>query len=366
MPIRDQLESLRKDIRASESGVSIGEFLSMYKEGEIDIHPKYQRFFRWDINQKTRFIESILLGIPVPQIFVHQREDGVWDVVDGVQRLSTIYEFVGILKDELGKTKDPLVLSEPSLLTSLKDMKWLDRYDPDHSFDTTLHLYFKRAKLNVSIIMRESGESVKYELFQRLNTGGSSLSDQEVRNCILVMENQPLFEKLEEIAKFEPFVNTISISEKLQKERYDIELLLRFIVFRDIDTDKVKDVRDVNKYLTEKMIDIANDNTFDIQEEERVFKETFSLIEDRVGSENVFKKYYSQKNKFMGGFILSVYEVVAFGLGYNIKRSSGYIDRDLVCQVLSHPDYLSYSGSGKTVTQRLSKLLSLGRSVFYR
>ena len=83
--------------------MSIGELISMYKEEEIIINPDFQRAFRWSITQQTRLIESILIGVPIPSIFVFQNEDGKWEVVDGVQRLSSIFQFVGVLK---GKDKD--------------------------------------------------------------------------------------------------------------------------------------------------------------------------------------------------------------------------------------------------------------------
>ncbi len=65
---------------------------NLYTDNELDLHPEFQRFFRWKPSQKSRFIESLLIGIPIPSIFVYQREDGVWDVIDGVQRLSTIFD----------------------------------------------------------------------------------------------------------------------------------------------------------------------------------------------------------------------------------------------------------------------------------
>ena len=83
--------------------------MSLYEGNELDIHPEFQRFFRWTAEQKSRLIESILLGIPVPQIFVAQREDGIWDVVDGVQRLSTIFQLAGMLKDEQGERLPPVL-----------------------------------------------------------------------------------------------------------------------------------------------------------------------------------------------------------------------------------------------------------------
>ena len=105
--------SLEKDID-SKKGIStdgypmsIGELISLYKEGELDIHPEFQRFFRWSHLQKTKLVESILLGIPIPSMFVSQRDDGVWDVVDGLQRLSMIFGFVGVLEDVAGNVLPP-------------------------------------------------------------------------------------------------------------------------------------------------------------------------------------------------------------------------------------------------------------------
>ena len=115
MSLIDQIDKKRKEIRTDGYPLSIGEWISMYEGKELDIHPEFQRFYRWSDSQKSSLIESILLGIPLPQIFVSQRKDGVWDVVDGLQRLSTIFQFVGILKDEKDKLVKPL---------KLKSTKW--------------------------------------------------------------------------------------------------------------------------------------------------------------------------------------------------------------------------------------------------
>lgn len=100
--------------------MSIGELINMYKDNELQVQPDFQRFFRWNDNQKTRLIESILLGIPIPPIFVAQGEGGIWDVIDGLQRLSTILEFVGVLKNEDGILEPPNVLGRLSFSHHLK------------------------------------------------------------------------------------------------------------------------------------------------------------------------------------------------------------------------------------------------------
>lgn len=195
MPLQEEIDKTRQEIRTDGYLMSIGEWISLYQNNEIDIHPDFQRFFRWSDHQKSTFIESILLGIPIPPIFVSQRDDGVWDVVDGVQRLSTIYEFVGILKTE-GREQEnsAIALQKTTYLSSLEGKKWDDNNDKENSLTQAQRLLIKRAKIAVNIVEKESDEMVKYELFQRLNTGGSIATPQEVRNCILLMLNKDLYE----------------------------------------------------------------------------------------------------------------------------------------------------------------------------
>lgn len=108
--LQEQIDSASRAIFTDSYSMSIGELINMYKDKEIDVHPEFQRAFRWEIEQKSSLIESILLGIPMPPIFVFHRKDGIWDVIDGQQRLSTIFQFVGIYINEEGKVSDPIKL----------------------------------------------------------------------------------------------------------------------------------------------------------------------------------------------------------------------------------------------------------------
>jgi len=105
--LREELIEKRSSIYSYNVNMSVGELISMYDDGEINLEPAFQRLFRWSEEQESNFIESVLLGYPIPSIFVLQREDGIWDVIDGVQRLSTIYHFVGTLRDGNSKSFVP-------------------------------------------------------------------------------------------------------------------------------------------------------------------------------------------------------------------------------------------------------------------
>lgn len=360
----DDVNQKRREIRTDGYAMSISEWVSLYESEEIDIHPEFQRFYRWSEKQKTDLIESILLGIPIPPVFVSQRADGIWDVVDGLQRLSTIYQFMGTLKNESGDFFPPLILTGTKYLPSLKGKKWNDPDDPENSLSQELRLIIKRSKINVSIILKESDEDAKYDLFQRLNTGGSSLSPQEIRNCILVMLNKDFFIWLQDLSRYQSFQESISLSDRPLEEAYDMELALRFIVFSLIDERDLSSIGDVGEFITEKMSAISTDLSFDKQSFESLFKKTFDLLNQELGDRS-FKRYYSLKDKFMGGFLVSQYEVVAYGLAYALNEGNvvGNV-REKVASIWSNTEFTNWSGAGITATRRLPKIIPLGRELF--
>lgn len=119
MSLQNQIQDRAREIRTDGYSMSIGEVITLCNDRDIDIHPEFQRIFRWNSTQKSRLIESILLGIPIPPIFVSQRTDGVWDVIDGVQRLSTVLEFTANYVDENGIRQPGFILEEGEYLTSI-------------------------------------------------------------------------------------------------------------------------------------------------------------------------------------------------------------------------------------------------------
>ena len=363
--LQEEIDKTRAEIRTDGYSVSIGEWISIYEKSELDIHPEFQRFFRWSPRQKSRLIESILLGIPVPQIFVAQRPDGVWDVVDGLQRLSTIYQFVGILKDEDGHVLPPLTLEPTKYLPSLQGKRWEDEAHPDQCLTVAQRLLIKRAKIDVSIILKESDETAKYELFQRLNTGGSMLSDQEVRNSILVMLNRRLYNWMKELSRDQGFVNCVGLSDRATEEQYDMELVLRFIVFRTLPPSALSNLGDLGDFLTDQATALAVNKAFDYIGEEAAFRETFAMLSEQLASD-AFRRYDPQRQRFVGGFSVSAFEAVAIGMGYNYKKvkGKGVQIPEKVKEMWTDPEFTENSGSGIRASSRVPKIIPYGRSKF--
>ena len=120
-----EIDQKRTEFKTESYPMSIGELINLYEKGEIVINPDFQRYFRWTNTQKSRLIESILLGIPIPSIFVFQRQDGIWEVVDGLQRISTLLQFMSDLPEiEDIPKKERLRLEATKYLPSLEGMVW--------------------------------------------------------------------------------------------------------------------------------------------------------------------------------------------------------------------------------------------------
>jgi len=249
-----QIELRRTSFKTDGYSMSIGELVNLYESDEIIIRPEYQRLFRWTHGQKVKLVESIILGIPVPSIFVYQDENGIWELVDGLQRVSTILQLFGVLKDE-----EPLVLEGTKHIPNLEGFKW-ENDNKDKELPAGLKLAIKRAKINLTIILSDSDKRAKFEVFQRLNTGGSNASNQEVRNNVMLMVKPEVFTWFNDLALNLDFLETLSLSDRLYDEQYHMELLLRFIALAHYDYNHKKDVGD---YLDDINEDLLNNDTLD-------------------------------------------------------------------------------------------------------
>lgn len=364
--LTEELKSARRKVVTDGYDMSLGEIASLYKNGELVIDPNYQRLFRWKESQKTRFIESLLLGIPVPSIFVFQRPNGVWELIDGLQRISTVLELTGDLRDPEGNLCEPLVLNGTNLLPGLGDMTWnrKNEDDPD-AFDTFLQLEIKRSRMRVEILRKESDEDAKFEIFQRLNTGGSKLSEQEVRNSVLVMINKEFFKWLSFLSEVQPFRQTVQLTSTQEKQQQPVEIALRFIAYR---LHPYVRGLDVHEYLDSAARHLAHLSESDRQTEQNMFEWTFTTLINDLGPE-VFKRWDGAKN--VGMFLISAFDAIAYGVAMNrpaieqmtdASRSKWLSER--VQTLWLEPYFKTNSGSGVRGTTRLTNLLPFGEKFF--
>lgn len=365
MGLETEIKKARKEIVSDGYDMSLGEVINLYKDGELKINPEFQRLFRWDITRKTRFIESILLSIPIPPIFVFQDEGGNWELIDGLQRLSTVLEFCGVLKDIEGNKAEPSTLDGTKFLPSLANKRWQTWAEGDESIDRTMQLQIKRARIRVEILLKESDENAKYELFQRLNTGGARLSEQEVRNCVAVMVNIDLYKRLKNLANNELFKIVTNQTEAALEKQAGVELVLRFLAFRN---HPYKKGLDVHEYLDESLIEIARRETIDWEKEEQIFSKTFTILHESLGTDT-FKRW--DGNSFGGKFLMSLFETIAYGVSLNIDEYEKHPkedQKDIIVRkakdLWGNDIFNNNSGAGVRGTTRLANLLPIAGDFF--
>jgi hypothetical protein len=361
MPLDNEIEAARRKVSTDEYGMSIGEIVTMYEKDELVINPSFQRLFRWEDHQKSKFIESILLGIPIPPVFVFETKEGTWELIDGLQRISTVLEFMGLLKDpRTNELLEPSKLSATSYLPSLKNAEW----DNPKQFSKSLQFTFRRARLNVQILKRPSDAHTKFDLFQRLNSGGSIATPQEVRNCAVIMVDESFFDLLSELSKNEEFSAVTRITEAGEIKQKKMEFVMRFFTFAEFGFNPAYDVEE---FIDKHIVEFANDREAQ-NNIANIFDETFELLEAAAGK-NALRRYDRPSQKFVGSVGQVALEAVAVGVAHNlsaIKKKSA--PEKFVLQKIksfwSEDRVKSFSASGVSGTKRLSETIEYGRQYF--
>jgi hypothetical protein len=301
MKLEDQIDQKIGEVRTEPLDLSIGEIGNLHLNQELIIQPEYQRLFRWSTEQKSRLIESILIELPIPQIFVIENQNGVYELIDGLQRVSTVLQFMdsSLLKLEHLKLEGCDIISE------LNGRAFSD-------LPLSLRLRIKRSTLRTIVIKRQSKSFLRYEMFKRLNTGGSYLAPQEIRNCSARMigeDGASFYAFLQELSITPAFQETTStLAQADLEQKGNEELVLRFFAVKNARGMFHGSVRDwLDDYMEAVLL---KQTKFDFQSEQRDFIATFNAIRDKLG-ENAFVKY--RGNSPLGGLAPAYFEAIAVG-----------------------------------------------------
>lgn len=203
-------------IRVESKTFSIRLIYDMIKDGDLDLSPDFQRNIVWDSFRKSRLIESILLRIPLPMFYFSQDEEGKLFVVDGLQRLTAIKEFMD----------NKLVLRDLEYLSGTCEGKTYNK--ENNKIEEKYYRWFNMTQLSVNVIDPQSPSKVKYDIFRRLNTGGRPLNSQELRNCLAKERVRKALREMAGLVTFKKATGS-SISDTRMDAQ---ELALRFIFFR--------------------------------------------------------------------------------------------------------------------------------------
>lgn len=365
------LEDKIKSVRTRSLDLSFNELVDMYKDNELIITPDYQRLFRWSEANQSRFIESLLLEMPIPPIFVVEKEEGVYELIDGLQRISSYLHFRGELKNYNGSLISYLddepdldivdECTDEDLLTDITNQDTCEVKDnvvetqEDNiltltgcdicpglnglTYETlpkTLVIRLKRSFIRVEVIRKESDPRLRYHMFKRLNTGGEMLSHQEIRNCtirLLSPQFNDFIIKLSNNTDFQKCIENISITKKMAK--YNQELVLRYFAFKD-NLDQYS--HDINPFLTEYLEQVSLNESFDYNEAEELFSLTFKILASTLGEKSFSpvadKRVPHETRKLARKFAIYHFEAIALCISFNIDKLKTILGKDSLLKKL--------------------------------
>lgn len=189
---------------------SLSEFYSWYEEGTLVLNTDWQREFVWDRRRSSRLIESFLINLPVPVIYLAQNNAGNYEVIDGLQRLTSVFNFFG----------NEYELRGLEIKKDLNGCKFQD-------LSSILQKKLKHCTLRTFELSQETPKDLMFLIFERLNTGGISLNEMEIRNCLY---RGKLNNLIKELAQFKEFMHCVN-QKNIHRRMKDRALILRFLAF---------------------------------------------------------------------------------------------------------------------------------------
>ena len=387
MTLELEIDKAARQVSTDAFSLTIGELVNMYRDVDIKINPDFQRLFRWDIERKSRLIESILVRIPLPSIFVFELPSSKWEVIDGLQRLSTILEFLGELKDpDTGIRVTAPALVGTQYLPSLRGALWSDELriarteldkqkvstNPNDTIDNT-ELYYvidadiqrsiKRTKNGVQLLEKKSDPKSKFDLFQRLNGGGLAANDQEIRNCAIVMVNSQFFQRLKDYAETELFSKLIPLGAKSIAKSNHLDNLSKILAFSFID---YKVGTDIEEFVTNALVELASRSTSEADYVFARLKDGVNLLVHACGL-NALRPY--RDGEFVGRIGRTSVEIILVGLlkcldNVRSKPDPTAFVRGQVIKFWQSNDSKRFSAAGIAGTDRVQFTVPHGITLF--
>ena len=335
-------------ILAQPYDYSVQDIVDKIKVKDIDLSPDYQRNYVWAANDETqhkcsRLIESLLLNIPIPVIyFAEQAETLKYEVIDGQQRLYTFQRFLN----------DDFVLNGLEIRDDVNGKKYsqLERKDRDE---------IRKRSIRAIVILNESDEEIKYEVFERLNLGSIQLTPQEIRNNTLRGTFNDLLKELAERPLFKKMLNLRLKSD--EKNMAHEELVLRFFAYHD---SGYKRVKNLSFFLTEFLMNNQNPPNSKLKSYTQLFDTTIELV-NKYLKENAFSSFGVKTGKWTTKSNRSVYdaEMLAFSDFTNkpITITPGQFKKQLE-RLMTDKEFrksLHSQAGGKMIEKRVTRIKSI-------
>jgi uncharacterized protein with ParB-like and HNH nuclease domain len=258
-------DNMPNEVDIREDKFEVYSWLRKLKNKQLIIDPDFQRNLVWKKEQKSRFIESILLYLPLPPLYVNQNREGKFIIVDGLQRTTTLADFL---------KKDGFALSDLDVLYHLNGYTF-------EELNPKLRTRIEDKNLLVYIIKPTVRLPMVYEIFKRINTGGTQLNRQEIRNCLFSGQVTLLLKELSEEPYFREAIDN-GIAPRRMKDR---EAILRYLAFKILGYQSYLK-KDMDEFLNEALRKINKMNKTEIGSLKQDFRRIMSYTYDFFGEKN--------------------------------------------------------------------------------
>lgn len=327
------------------------ELISMYEEDEL-IKPELQRKYVWDKNEASRFIESLLLGLPVPSIFLAQSGSQKL-IVDGYQRIMTVYDYVrGVFSADQKSFK----LSN----TERINKRWRNKTFAELTLDDQRQIRSYTIHAIIFEQKKPADDTSLYQIFERINTSGKSLNAQEIRNCVYQGTfNKMLFE-LNENVTWRALFGTASADNRMR----DMECILRYFVMK---SDSVKNNSSKRISLKKELNDFMGQHRHDSEEEISVFKrdfvETIEVIYQTLG-ENAFRNFTTRYSK---KFHPAIYDAIMVAYHDRLKLGEviSFVGEEKHKMLVTDDEFKNAVTKHTTDTDNIRKRIDIASSILF-
>lgn len=366
MDLVKEAEKQRRHVVVEVFSPTWNELLNQFKENDVEIDPIYQRAFRWSLFQQTQFIESLLLNIPTPPIFLAEKANGKFEVIDGLQRFSTMIRF---FSEEVYESQDIKPadskngdndLCVPTTLISAPILTGLDGVTRQTMPETLLRT-IRYARVQVILLKKESSPVAKYNVFTRLNRAGSTLSDQEIRNCSVRLFDTKFADDLRELAALPSIRSAMSLSKALLEKMGIEENILRLLAFAYSPVH----TKEINVFLDKFMYKAASGEFNFTAGIKKHVQLTFDLISEVYPHGEAFK--FHKGGKFSGAFSTNLYDIVGCGIYKNlskVKLKTRLEIRKKIIALHNESEVIELTGAGSNTRKKMVGRVEFGQKWF--
>jgi hypothetical protein len=269
------------------------------QKGRLVLQPEFQRQYVWDRKKASRLVESVLLRVPLPIIYLSEQPDGKEYVIDGQQRLTSLFSFI----------EGRFPGGEPFRLIGLTAYKELNKKSFSE-LDEGLQERISEYTLRTVTLLKQSDADLKFEIFERLNTGSEPLNDMELRNCVFRGPYNALLKELAAEPDFRALLGLTAADKRMR----DVEFVLRFAAFYH--ATYLKYTSPMKRFFNQDMEKFQNLSEADAEQLRKAFKNALHNVRSLLGTQHAFKRYYPGDDKGPGGhwepkkFNASIYDVL--------------------------------------------------------